>query len=48
METKSDPFINGLRATMRAVTPPALWTAFSEQGRFDEAWNEERGQAKWA
>jgi len=33
MEAKRAPLIEGLKATMRAVTPPALWTAFSERGR---------------
>jgi len=34
-KTKPDPFIDGLKATMRAVTPGELWHTVSEQGRPD-------------
>jgi len=32
---KPDPFIEGLKDTMRAVTPGELWHTASEQGRPD-------------
>jgi len=35
METKRDPFIEGLKDIMQAVTPGELWRTVSEQGHSD-------------